>query len=98
MPANLTRRRWALLRVSRQLWDFGTGKLMTNLPLHQPEPDSCFLYSAQFGVDTHSSVVLAGGSGLHPGVHVMKKSGQVRALPLQPSTTACALTWLLTSG
>mmetsp|Transcript_25136 Transcript_25136/g.65248 ORF Transcript_25136/g.65248 Transcript_25136/m.65248 type:complete len:317 (+) Transcript_25136:614-1564(+) len=69
-----------------QLWDFGTGKLMTNLPLHQPEPDSCFLYSAQFGVDTHSSVVLAGGSGLHPGVHVMKKSGQVVGFSATPSS------------
>jgi hypothetical protein len=60
-----------------QLWDYGSGRLMTNLPLHQPEPDSCYLYSAQFGAERHAGVVVAGGSGRHPGVHVIKRTGEV---------------------
>lgn len=49
-----------------QLWDYGSGQLMTNLPFHQPEPDACLLYTAKFGRGVLDGMIFAGGSGKKP--------------------------------
>lgn len=53
-----------------QLWDFGTGCLMINVPFHQPEPDGCLLYSAKFGRAGFDGLMAAGGSGKRPSVRI----------------------------
>mmetsp|Transcript_2835 Transcript_2835/g.7949 ORF Transcript_2835/g.7949 Transcript_2835/m.7949 type:complete len:415 (+) Transcript_2835:218-1462(+) len=60
-----------------QLWDYGTGKLLTNLPVHQHQPESCLLYSAQFGAGKHHKKVIAGGSGKDPAVYAIRSTGEV---------------------
>lgn len=80
--APLTRQQGAKMApavlLPAQLWDLGTGRLLTNLLMHQPEDDACFLYAASFGAGKHSRVVLAGGSGKQPGVQLMQSTGEVR--------------------
>lgn len=49
-----------------QLWDFGSGRLHTNLPWWQPEPDACLVYAAKFGRGALAGTVVAGGSGHKP--------------------------------
>lgn len=49
-----------------QLWDLGTGRLLTNLPWWQPEPGACLPYAARFGTGRACGMVVAGGSGSKP--------------------------------
>ncbi|EFJ51515.1 hypothetical protein VOLCADRAFT_103424 [Volvox carteri f. nagariensis] len=58
-----------------QLWDLGSGRLLTNLPWWQPEPDGCLIYAARFGTGAAAGTVLAGGSGSKPMVRVYKLNG-----------------------
>ncbi|KAG2432059.1 hypothetical protein HYH02_013128 [Chlamydomonas schloesseri] len=55
-----------------QLWDLGSGRLLTNLPWWQPEPDGCLPYAARFGTGAAAGLVVAGGSGVKPLVRVYK--------------------------
>ncbi|KAG2428927.1 hypothetical protein HXX76_011171 [Chlamydomonas incerta] len=55
-----------------QLWDLGSGRLLTNLPWWQPEPDGCLPYAARFGTGAAAGLVVAGGSGVKPMVRVYK--------------------------
>ncbi|PNW83055.1 hypothetical protein CHLRE_06g305000v5 [Chlamydomonas reinhardtii] len=55
-----------------QLWDLGSGRLLTNLPWWQPEPDGCLPYAARFGTGAAAGLVVAGGSGAKPMVRVYK--------------------------
>jgi hypothetical protein len=55
-----------------QLWDLGSGRLVTNLPWWQPEPDGCLIYAARFGTGAAAGTVVAGGSGTKPMVRVYK--------------------------
>jgi hypothetical protein len=46
------------------LWDFGTGKLISNIPWQSGlgrEP--CLLYSVQFSKNNGAEYIIAGGSG-----------------------------------
>uniref|UniRef100_A0A061SGK6 Wd repeat protein n=1 Tax=Tetraselmis sp. GSL018 TaxID=582737 RepID=A0A061SGK6_9CHLO len=54
-----------------QLWDLGTGRLRTNLPLRCPDGEPTLLYSAKFAP---SGDIVAGGSGRRPALHVMPQS------------------------
>ncbi|KXZ46999.1 hypothetical protein GPECTOR_39g493 [Gonium pectorale] len=65
-----------------QLWDLGSGRLLTNLPWWQPEPNGCLPYAARFGPGACSSMIIAGGSGPKPMVRVykMKALGDVDLL------------------
>ncbi len=49
-----------------QLWDLGSGRLLTNLPWWQPEPGACLPYAARFGTGRAYGMVVAGGSGNKP--------------------------------
>ncbi|KAG2497066.1 hypothetical protein HYH03_005063 [Edaphochlamys debaryana] len=62
-----------------QLWDLGSGRLLTNLPWWQPEPDACLPYAARFGTGSAAGLVVAGGSGVQPMVRVyhLKQPGNV---------------------
>ena len=53
-----------------QLWDLGSGQLMSNLPFHQEEPEGCQLYAAKFGQGGH---VACGGSGQHARAQVTRQ-------------------------
>lgn len=55
-----------------QLWDLGSGQLMSNLPFHQEEPEGCQLYAAKFGEGGH---VACGGSGPHARAQVTRQDG-----------------------
>jgi len=73
-----------------QLWDFGSGRLLTNLPFFQPEHEACMLYAAKFGRAPFSdNVILAGGSGKRPCVKVFQSTGEVvGTLPCPSSVNA----------
>lgn len=60
------------LDTHTQLWDLGSGRLLTNLPWWQPEPDGCLPYAARFGTGAAAGLVVAGGSGAKPMVRVYK--------------------------
>jgi COMPASS component SWD3 len=47
-----------------ELWDFGTGKKMSDVPWHvMPNQPACMLYAAQFSKDVAGRFIAAGGSG-----------------------------------
>jgi COMPASS component SWD3 len=47
-----------------ELWDFGTGERITEIPWQSDEGDkSCMLYAAQFSKDSMGRFIVAGGSG-----------------------------------
>jgi COMPASS component SWD3 len=47
-----------------ELWDFGSGEKITDVPWHMlPNQPSCMLYAAQFSKDVAGRFVAAGGSG-----------------------------------
>ncbi|GLC36579.1 hypothetical protein PLESTF_001275300 [Pleodorina starrii] len=58
-----------------QLWDLGSGRLLSNLPWWQPETDGCLIYAARFGTGPAAGTVVAGGSGAKPVVRVYKLNG-----------------------
>ncbi len=62
-----------------QLFDLGSGRLLTNLPFWQPEPNGCLIYAARFGTGDATGTVVAGGSGATPLVRVydLKAPGNV---------------------
>ena len=60
-----------------QLWDLGSGQLMSNLPFHQEEPEGCQLYAAKFGEGGH---VACGGSGPHARAQVTRQVGRLDLL------------------
>eukprot|EP00775_Hariotina_reticulata_P008682 gene8682-8863_t len=51
-----------------QLWDFGSGRLLTNLPFFQSQPGACRVYGARFGPANSAMkrFIIAGGSGHKP--------------------------------
>ncbi|GFR50709.1 hypothetical protein Agub_g12966 [Astrephomene gubernaculifera] len=56
-----------------QLWDLGSGRLLSNLPWWQPQQDACLPYAARFGRGQGAEgCVMAGGSGSQPVVRVYK--------------------------
>jgi hypothetical protein len=62
-----------------QLWDFGSGRLLTNLPFYQPQQDACMLYAARFGPPgcAAEGLLAAGGTGKQP---VLRLYNKVRRL------------------
>ncbi|CEL91874.1 unnamed protein product [Vitrella brassicaformis CCMP3155] len=49
-----------------QLWDFGTGKKITDIPWQTADSTSreqCMVYAAEFSKDSTSCLIVAGGSG-----------------------------------
>jgi hypothetical protein len=51
-----------------QLWDYGSGRLLTNLPFNQPQSGACLVYGARFGPANSNMkrFIAAGGSGNKP--------------------------------
>lgn len=63
-----------------QLWDYGSGRLLTNLPFYQPQQNACMLYGARFGPTGGAAegLLVAGGSGKQP---VLRLYNRVSLLP-----------------
>ncbi len=74
-----------------QLWDYGSGRLMSNLPFHQPGPESCKVYSAKFGRGAYEGQVLAGGSGSRPVARLYNKVSSGAVVVRGRSTDKCFL-------
>jgi hypothetical protein len=74
--------------LALQLWDFGSGRLLTNLPFYQPQQDACMLYAARFGPSgcAAEGLLAAGGSGKQP---VLRLYNKVRRL----HGCACVRRW-----
>ncbi|KAF5841363.1 hypothetical protein DUNSADRAFT_13231 [Dunaliella salina] len=78
-----------------QLWDIGSGRLLTNCPFYQPELDACMLYAAKF-TPGPEDLILAGGSGRRPCVKAFQTNGQVLgtlAVPSGVNAMASSSTW-----
>ena len=59
-----------------QLWDYGTGALLTNLPFSHAAEKECMLYTARFGRGGAAEGVLAaGGSGANVAKVLDSKTG-----------------------
>lgn len=66
-----------------QVWDYGSGRLTTNLPFWQPEPEACMLYATRLARPSvvkgvAAAEVWAGGSGPRPCARLYKLSGELR--------------------
>jgi hypothetical protein len=63
-----------------QLWDFGSGRLLTNLSFYQPQQDACMLYAARFGPPgcAAEGLLAAGGSGKQPVLRLYNKVRHLR--------------------
>jgi hypothetical protein len=61
--------------LALQLWDYGGGRLLTNLPFHQPQQEACMLYAARFGPQgcAAEGLLAAGGSGKQPVLRLYNK-------------------------
>jgi hypothetical protein len=53
-----------------QLWDAVGGRLLTNLPFHQPEHEACMVYCASFGRGKLDGLAFVAGSGKRPVLRV----------------------------
>eukprot|EP00002_Diphylleia_rotans_P003676 TRINITY_DN12561_c0_g1_i1.p1 TRINITY_DN12561_c0_g1~~TRINITY_DN12561_c0_g1_i1.p1 ORF type:complete len:289 (-),score=47.45 TRINITY_DN12561_c0_g1_i1:326-1192(-) len=46
-----------------QLWDYGTGKLIKEIPWSKSDVDECLLYAAMFSNNDNGDMIFAAGSG-----------------------------------
>jgi len=68
-----------------QLWDLGSTRLLTNLPFHQPQRESCLLYAAKFGTGAAQNLMFGGGSGRDPCLKIYMHTGELLGTMLLPS-------------
>ncbi|EFC50757.1 predicted protein [Naegleria gruberi] len=60
-----------------QLWDFGSGNLIENIPIpHSGGPSTLNAYCAQFG-DSSGSILAVGGSGTNEALIMTRSSGRI---------------------
>lgn len=78
-----------------QLWDFGSGRLLTNLPFYQPQQDACMLYAARFGPPgcAAEGLLAAGGSGKQPQLRLYNKKGHLLST-LRTQSAVHAMDWV----
>eukprot|EP00879_Flechtneria_rotunda_P028752 GHRR01030970.1.p1 GENE.GHRR01030970.1~~GHRR01030970.1.p1 ORF type:complete len:225 (+),score=63.63 GHRR01030970.1:1225-1899(+) len=78
-----------------QLWDFGSGKLLTNLPFYQPHHEACLVYVAKFGQagGAAEGMVVAGGSGSQPVTRLYHKKGHLLGT-LHTQSAVHAIGWV----
>ncbi|KAF6261860.1 WD40-repeat-containing domain protein [Scenedesmus sp. NREL 46B-D3] len=78
-----------------QLWDYGSGRLLTNLPFHQPQQDACMPYAARFGPPgcAAEGLLAAGGSGKQPVLRLYNKKGHLLST-LHTASAVHALDWV----
>lgn len=75
-----------------QLWDLASCRLLTNVPFFQPEHEACMLYTAKFGTDFLSGLLLAAGSGKRPCLKAFRATGEVvGTLPCPAAVHSIAL-------